>query len=253
MAIAAVRAYGELNDFIPMELRQTSIRCAFQGTPAVKDVIESLGIPHVEVELILVNGESVDLAARLAPGDRVAVYPRFTRLDIAPLRRVQRGPLARVAFALDAHLGKLARLLRLLGLDATHADGCADEDLVASAVRAGRIVLTRDRELLKRGALTHGYWVRSTDSVEQAREVVQRFGLAGRVQPFTRCLGCGGVLAPVKKEEVLERIPPRVAAWRDDYRQCTGCGKLYWEGTHHPRLRATVRRILEGAALNGTG
>ncbi len=253
MAVAFVRVYGQLNDFLPPELRQHAIPYPFPGTPAVKDAIEALGVPHVEVELILLNGESVDFAARLGDGDRLAVYPKFESLDLRDLLRVRREPLRRVAFLLDGHLGKLARFLRLLGLDAAHADGCRDEDLVAFAVREGRIVLTRDRELLKRRALSHGYWVRSTDPVEQAREVVRRFDLATQVRPFTRCLACGGVLSPVAKEEVCERIPPRVAAWRDEYLLCRRCGKLYWEGTHHPRLRATVDRILEGTAITGTG
>ncbi len=250
---AAIRVYGELNDFLPPEWRQRTVPYPFQGTPAVKDAIESLGVPHVEVELVLLNGESVDFAARLGDGDRLTVYPKFERLDVKGLLRLRKEPPCRIAFLLDDHLGKLARFLRLLGLDAVHANGCRDEDLVASAVREGRIVLTRDRELLKRGALTHGYWVRSTDPVEQAREVVRRFDLASQVRPFTRCLACGGVLAPVEKEEVRERIPPRVAAWRDEYLLCSRCGKLYWEGTHHPRLRATVERILGGPAINGTG
>lgn len=253
MAVAAIRVYGELNDFLPVEWQQGEIRYAFQGTPAVKDAIEALGVPHVEVELVLLNGESVDLAARLGDGDRLAVYPKFESLDIRDLLRVRREPLRRVAFLLDGHLGKLARYLRLLGFDAVHADGCQDEDLVAAASRDGRILLTRDRALLKRRAVTHGYWVRSTAPLVQAQEVVRRFDLADQAEPFTRCLACGSPLLAVEKEEVRERIPPRVAAWRDDYLRCTGCGKLYWEGTHHPRLRATVDRILEGAASNGRG
>lgn len=216
-------------------------------------MIEAVGVPYVEVELILLNGESVDFAARLSSGDRVAVCPSFRRLVITSLRRVRKEGLTRTSFALDAHLGKLARSLRLLGLDAAHSNAYEDEELVALAVREGRIVLTRDRELLKRAAVTYGYWVRSTDPVRQAQEVVQRFNLRGEIAPFTRCLKCNGRLARVAKDAVQDWIPPRVAAWRDEYLRCVGCGKLYWEGTHHPRLRATLDRILEGTGLNGIG
>lgn len=251
MARATVRVYGELNDFLPAGWRQREIAYTFQGTPAVKDAIEALGVPHVEVELVLLNGQSVELAARLGDGDRLAVYPKFESLDVASLLRIRREPLRRTAFLLDGHLGKLARYLRLLGFDAGHAPGCQDEDLVAAASRQGRIILTRDRALLKRRAVTHGYWVRSTDPIAQAREVVRRFDLADQVRPFTRCLACGSLLVAVDREAVCARIPPRVAAWRADYLRCAGCGKLYWEGTHHPRLQATVDRILEGTAPNG--
>jgi len=253
MPTAQFRFYGELNDFLLVESRQRTIPHEFQGAPAVKDAIQSLGIPHVEAELVLVNGESVGLAFRLQPDDRVAVYPVFESLDITPLLRVRRKPLRRIAFAADAHLGKLARLLRLLGFDVVHSNGYRDEELVGDAAREGRIVLTRDRELLKRNAVTHGYWIRSAEPIEQARAVVKRFDLTDQTRPFTRCLACGGPLSPVKKEDVRERIPPRVVAWRDEYIQCAGCGKVYWEGTHHPRLRATVDRILEGTGISGTG
>ncbi|MCX7844965.1 MAG: twitching motility protein PilT, partial [Candidatus Bipolaricaulota bacterium] len=138
---AWVRLYGELNDFLPPELRGKDVRYPLGGTPAVKDVIESLGVPHVEVDLILLGGRSVDFLARVGPGDRVAVYPPFRNLDISPVRRIARGP-ARPAFVLDGHLGRLARLLRLLGLDALHSNGYGDEELVAVARAEGRVVLT---------------------------------------------------------------------------------------------------------------
>ncbi|MCX7750221.1 MAG: Mut7-C ubiquitin/RNAse domain-containing protein, partial [Candidatus Bipolaricaulota bacterium] len=197
----------------------------------------------VEVDLILLGGRSVDFLARVGPGDRVAVYPPFRNLDISPLRRIARGP-ARPAFVLDGHLGRLARLLRLLGLDALHSNGYGDEELVAVARAEGRVVLTRDRELLKRSAVEHGYWVRASEPVAQAREVLQRFRLEGSLAPFTRCLLCNGSLREASKDEVAGEVPPRVAAWREAYLRCAGCGKVYWEGTHHPRLRELVSRIL---------
>jgi uncharacterized protein with PIN domain len=245
MPSAQFRFYGELNDFLPGEWRQRTIPYEFQGTPAVKDAIESLGIPHVEVELVLVNGESEPLAFRLQPDDRVAVYPMFETLDITPLLRVRREPLRRIAFAADAHLGKLARLLRLLGFDVVHSNGYRDDDLVRDAARDGRIVLTRDRALLKRSAVQHGYWIRSDRPLDQARAVVERFDLASLAEPFRRCLACNGLLSPAAKAAVLAQIPPRVAAWRDEYFRCADCGKLYWEGTHHPKLRQAIARILD--------
>ncbi len=244
MPTATFRFYAELNDCLPTERRQRAFPHSFRGEPAVKDAIEALGVPHVEVDLVLVNGRSVGFGYRLRPGDRVAVYPMFESLDIAPVQKVRPAPLRRVAFLADEHLGKLARTLRLLGFDTVYARGLDDAEIVRRASREGRIVLTRDRGLLKRGSVDHGYWVRSDQPTEQAREVVRRFDLGGKARPFTMCLACGGRLQPVDKESVLPRIPPRVRAWRDEFLLCQGCGKLFWRGTHHARLASTVEKIL---------
>jgi uncharacterized protein with PIN domain len=246
MKTATFRLYGELNDFLPANERQREVVHEFLGSPAVKDAIEALGVPHVEVDLVLVDGEPAGFAQRLNGGERVAVYPVFTRLDLAALVRVRAAPLRRVAFVVDGHLGKLARLLRLLGFDAEYAKGYRDEEIVALATRGERILLTRDRELLKRNAIAHGYWVRSTEPLEQAREVVRRFGLETLVRPFERCLACNGVLAPVTKEDVLRRIPPKVRTWRDEFFLCSACDRLYWRGTHYPRLEEWIATILRG-------
>ncbi len=244
MLTATLRFYAALNDCLPPEHRQRTYPWCFHGSPAVKDVIESQGVPHVEVGLILANNEPVDFLYRLRDGDRVAVYPAFANLDVSSVQRVGVQPLADTAFVADEHLGKLARLLRLLGFDTCYAKGMDDAEIAAQAARQGWIVLTRDRGLLKRARVEHGYWVRSTDPVEQAQEVVRRYNLEQHAKPFSLCLQCGGSLLPVDKERVLPRVPPRVRAWRDEYLLCSRCNKLYWRGTHHARLSATVRRIL---------
>ena len=244
MAQATFRFYAELNDFLPAERRGRGFSYRFRGSPAVKDAIEALGVPHVEVDLILVNGESVPFSYRLRDGDRVAVYPVFESLDISPLIRLRPRPLRRPAFVADVHLRRLARLLRLLGLDVSFLPHAEDEELVEVSVREKRILLTRDRQLLKHGRLTHGYFVRAEQPLEQAREVVRRFDLAGEVSPFSRCLECGALLTKVRKEEVADRIPPRTAAWLSEYVLCSGCGKLYWRGTHFRRLERLVAEIL---------
>lgn len=245
MHTATFRFYAELNDFLPPEMRRRDILYRFSGTPGIKDAIEALGVPHVEVDLILVNGQSVDFGHRIRSGERVAVYPVFESLDITPLARLHGRPLRDPRFIVDVHLGKLVRYLRLLGFNTAQFLGKTDAALVETARAENRIVLTRDRGLLKRSAVTHGYWVRSTNPIEQAREVVRRFDLQSKAEPFTRCLVCNGPLIPVKKEKVLERIPPKTARWQDEYFICRDCGKLYWHGTHYPRLQATVARILK--------
>lgn len=241
---AIFRFYAELNDFLPPPRRQRDIVYRFQNTPAIKDAIEALGVPHVEVDLIIVNGQSVDFSYRLQGGDRVAVYPVFESLDITPAVRLRPKPLRTIAFIADVHLAKLARLLRLLGFDTLYSKSYRDDELVALAVAQKRIVLTRDRGLLKHGALTHGYWLRSTQPIEQAREVVRRFDLVRLAAPFTRCLLCNGLLEILAPSAAHAAIPPQVAQRQREYFVCSECQKIYWRGTHYPKLEHAIARIL---------
>ncbi len=240
---AYFRFYAELNDFLSQKNRQKTVVHHFSGNPGIKDVIEALGIPHVEVDLILVDDVAVDFGYRLSSGDRVAVYPVFESLNISHATHLSNRPLRHTAFLADAHLGKLSRLLRLLGFDTAYANNCRDKELIAWADAEERIILTRDKALLKHSAVTHGYCVRSVDSTQQAKEVLQRFDLFEQTHPFARCPSCNGEIRQVEKEEVLSRIPPKTAAWLDDYSICTNCGKLFWKGTHYQRLESQLKEI----------
>ena len=244
---AVFRFYAELNDFLPQERRKRAFVYDFNGSPGIKDAIEALGVPHVEVDVILANGVSVDFHYRLQDGDRISVYPVFESLDVTSLVKLRPKPLRQSEFIADVHLRRLARYLRLLGFDTLHDNGYADDEIVRIAAETGRIILTRDRMLLKNGAVRRGYWVRSTDPIEQAREVIRRFDLRGQVELFSRCPVCNGEIVPVSKEEVHDRIPPKTALWLDEYFVCSGCGKLYWRGTHYPRIKEKIDAILAGS------
>jgi hypothetical protein len=213
----------------------------------VKDTLESLGGPHPQIDQVLVNGEPAGFDRLLAPGDRVAAFPPFRRLDVSAVSPVHlpRPPEAR--FLLDGHLGRLARHLRLLGLAADHRAEADDATLAAAAAAEDRILLTRDLGLLKRAVVRRGYRVRATDPFDQAVEVVRRFDLAGRMAPFTRCLPCGARLEEATAEEAAGRVPPGVAARHATYRCCPACGRLYWAGTHFRRLAVLVDRIRQAA------
>jgi uncharacterized protein with PIN domain len=199
-----------------------------------------MGVPHTEVDLVLVNGRSVDFGHRLSDGDRVSVYPMFEAFDISPVSRVRALPLRDTRFVADVHLGRLARYLRLLGFDTAYRNVATDAELVECAGREHRILLTRDRGLLKRSAVDHGYLVRHTDPRQQLDEVIERFDLRASLRPFARCPVCNGVVEPVTKEEVLERLPERTAACYQEFWRCTQCGRLYWKGGHYPSLRRLV-------------
>ncbi|HEX6222679.1 MAG TPA: Mut7-C RNAse domain-containing protein [Acidimicrobiia bacterium] len=243
---ATLRFYAELKDFLSDDLRSGEVQRSFDVPGSVKDMIEACGVPHTEVELILANGRSVDFSYLVDDGDRISVYPLFESFDISPIVMVRPEQLRTVRFVADNHLGRLARYLRLLGLDTTYENHWDDPELVRISTGDRRILLTRDVELLKHGALTHGYYVRATYPREQVKEVVRRFHLEGQLTPFTRCMTCNGALVPVPKEEVTDDVPRRTRRNVDDFVRCTICGKVYWEGSHHPELRrivASVRKL----------
>ena len=243
--VAEFRFYEELNDFLKPEQRKRTVAYRFAGHPGIKDPIEAMGVPHVEVELIVVNGESVGFDYRLQDGDRVAVYPVFESFDVAPAVKLREKPLRKIAFVVDVNLGRLARLLRLLGFDALFSNAYADEEIVAISEAQGRIVLTRDRRLLHAKAVTHGYWVRSVWPRRQVDEVVRRFDLANLVRPFSRCADCNGQIEPVAKDAVADRLEPKTKKYFEKFYRCPDCGKIYWEGSHVDRLRERYESYLK--------
>jgi uncharacterized protein with PIN domain len=242
---AEFRFYEELNDFLARSLRKRAFVYAFHGTPSVKDAIEAIGVPHTEVDLVLIDGESVDFTRRLTGGERIAVYPVFERLDITPVTRLRPRPLRLTRFVLDVHLGKLARYLRLLGFDALYRTDFDDAAIIRRSVTESRIILTRDRGLLKHSVVTHGYWVRATDPRQQVGEIVRAFDLGDSMRPFTRCLRCNGQLRPVAKDTIADQLPPLVRAHFEEFAQCRECGRLYWPGSHYVRLRQIVDGVID--------
>lgn len=247
MPSAYFRFYEELNDFLPPGRRKISFEHAFSGQPAVKDVIEALGVPHTEIDLILVNGHSVDFSSRIVDGAHISVYPMFEALDITPLVRVRPRPLRISRFVLDAHLGGLARHLRLLGLDTWYRNDYDDADLAHISKSARRILLTRDRGVLKRSSVTHGYYVRETNPKRQAREVLARFDLYRAARPFRRCLDCNGEIRAVHKAQILDRLEPKTRRYFNRFWLCEGCQRIYWQGSHYERMRDLVQVLLKDA------
>jgi hypothetical protein len=248
MATATFRFYEELNDFLAPERRGREFACRCARATTARHAIESLGVPHTEVELILVNGESVGFDRALRDGDRVAVYPKFETLDVTPLVRVRDGTLRVTRFVAEVHLGRLARLLRLLGFD-TWYDSRASAQQVGQLARAQqRIVLTRDRQLLTRSGLTHGCTVHAFQPEQQLREVFDRLDLARAARPFTRCLDCNGVLGAIGKQCLEGLVPTGVLERQPRFSICDGCARVYWEGTHWRRMRDLVDPLLAAAA-----
>ena len=225
---------GALNDFLPPVQRGEAIPCTFNPGQSAKHLVESLGIPHTEVAAILVNGSPVELSYQVEDGDQVQVFP-VTSESLAGDPR----------FILDNHLGRLAVYLRMLGFDSLYRNDFQDEELAHLTSEQDRILLTRDRRLLMRNQVTRGYWLRSKSPKEQLSEIVHRYDLISRVAPFRRCMRCNGLLEPVAKEMVLDRLQPLTRLYFDDFRICTDCRQVYWKGSHYERMQQLIEQVVK--------
>lgn len=238
-----IRFFGDLKDFLPEVKRQVAFDHTFTGNGSVKDLVESLGVPHPEVDLVLANGTSVDFSYLYQDGDRLSVYPAFTPLAVEPaVHLLPKLPAVR-RFVLDTHLGRLAAYLRMLGFDSLYRNDYDDPELADISSTEKRILLTRDRKLLMRRQVEYGYFVREHFPQKQLLEVVQRFELAGTQHPFTRCMNCNGLLHPVNKGDIEQLLLPKTREYYNDFWQCADCHKIYWEGSHCQRMQKLVDTI----------
>lgn len=245
MNLVWFRFYEELNEFLPSEKRKKLFAYSFNGTPSIKDAIEAIGVPHVEVDLILVNSLSVGFSNKLRDGDVVSVYPVFETFDITSLVHLRAKPLRITKFILDVHLGKLAKYLRLCGFDTLYRRNFKDPEIIKFSTSEKRIILTRDIELLKNKKVTHGYWIRSQHLNEQLKEVFLRFDLKNQVMPFSRCMECNGLLIDVTKEDILERLLPETVEFFANFKTCSECNRIYWEGSHYERMRRYIDNLIK--------
>lgn len=239
-----LRFYEELNDFLPPEKRKTQFIHTVAQKTSIKDLIESLGIPHTEIEVILVNGISVDFNYLVQDKDFISVYPVFEAFDLSEIIQLHPEPLRKPRFILDVHLGKLAKYLRLLGFDVVYANNLTDEFIIQCSIKEHRIVLTRDIGILKNKRITHGHWIHHTNPQQQIDEVLHQFQLGKQCHPFTRCLSCNGKLKKIEKTKIIADIPKLAQKYYKTFMQCRSCKKIYWEGSHYTKLKTWIEKIL---------
>jgi uncharacterized protein len=244
MQQAQFRFYAELNDLLSLRNRQRTLVHIFGVPPSLKDVIEAFGVPHTEVGLILANGEPGDFSRLLREGDSISVYPVFRSLDITPLALLQLRSESEMRFVLDTHLGKLAAHLRMLGFDSLYRNDYPDEELAHISATEQRILLSKDRGLLRRSIVTCGYLVRAVQPREQLIEVCRRFNLKGSIVPFRRCIDCNSLLQVVSKELINDRLLPETRKHHDEFRFCPRCNRPYWKGSHYQRMAGLIERMI---------
>jgi uncharacterized protein len=231
MNTAEFRFHPSLDFFLHPVRQGTPFTLTFRDSPAVKHLIEALGVPHVEVGIVLADRQPVKLSHRVQPGEHIEVHPAPDEFP------------DEACFLLDSHLGRLAAYLRMLGFDSLYRNDYDDEEMIALLREDPRILLTRDRRLLMRKAVQRGFCLRSLEPREQLREVVRRYALAGRAEPFRRCLRCNTRLQPVSKADILERLEPLTRLYYDEFRLCPACGRVYWQGSHYQRMTNFINQV----------
>ena len=249
-----IRFYEELNDFLAPSQREMEFNVELKKVRSVKDLIESIGIPHTEVDLIIINGKSVDLNYQVQPDDHISVYPVSDTLpesllpesllmEPSTVQHCQTKPTGNTRFVLDVHLGRLAAYLRMLGFDTRYKNDCDDPTLADISADEHRILLTCDRLLLMRKQINHGYFVRNRQPQPQLLEILSRFGLFEDIKPFIRCIHCNGKTQPVEKRDIEAQLLPKTKKYYNEFFQCDSCKKIYWKGSHYLKMKEMIDSI----------
>lgn len=245
MPKATFRFYEELNDFLPKQRRKADFQAGFEEKRSIKDMIEAIGVPHTEIDLILVNGKSVDFGYFLQDGDRVSVYPVFESVNVENVTRLRQIPLRKTRFVADINLGDIVKYMRALGYDVHFDPSLSNREIIKISKKENRIILTKSRQLLKFKEVTHGIFVRPGTLEQQIRRIIDYLDIRHRIMPFSRCLCCNGLLRSISKEIIADRIPPKTREFCDEYVHCESCDKIYWKGTHYLKMLKVLDRILD--------
>ena len=245
--VASFRFYGELNDFLPVARRQATLVCALERSASVKDLVEALGVPHPEIDLLVVNGQPVDFEYQVRDGDRVAVFPSFRTLDLRGIGELNPPRQSEPRFVADVHLGRLTAYLRFAGFDTAYRNDYLDREIVAISAAEDRTVLTRDVGILKHRLVKRGYFVRETHPARQLVEVLRRFDLVPGAAPFSRCVRCNSLLHLVPKDRIQHLLPDRTREHYVQFSRCPTCARVYWPGSHYTRMRVFLHTAFAAA------
>lgn len=213
---------------------------------SIKDILESLGVPHTEVGRIVLAGRDQTFEKIAEVGEHFHIHPLSPAMPPTVPTTLRPETLTDCIFLVDINVARLAGLLRMVGFDAEAVGReTTDKATLDKAIDEERILLTRNRDLLKQRRLVFGHLVRSQDPEQQLREVINLYSLQDRIRPFSRCIACNGLLAEVDKKTIIDQLLPLTKKYYHRFYQCTGCGKIYWQGSHHDKMTAQLERILD--------
>lgn len=236
--------YGKLNKFLPDDQQKRPFHHTFKGRQSVKDRIETVGIPHTEVELILANNSPVDFSYLVESGDRLAVYPHFHQLDLPASYRLREPYSRKPEFVADVHLGKLAKYLRRFNFDTIYQNDLEDDEIIKIGVEDERIILTRDHGILMHKQVIYGQFIHYDDPRAQLYEVFNRYDLDKYYNGNkSRCTDCNSRLVEIDKQVIIDRLEPKTKKYFERFKICQECDKIYWEGSHYKRMEDLFEKI----------
>ncbi|HAH25485.1 MAG TPA: twitching motility protein PilT [Prolixibacteraceae bacterium] len=245
MIQVSFRFYEELNNYLPEELRQVWVESNIETKASIGEIIQSLGIPPDEIDLVLVNQQSKSLDYLLQDGDRVSIFPVFESFDLSEMNQLREKPLRNPSFILDVHLGRLCKYLRMLGWDTLYSNQYTPEQMIELSLQEKRILLSRSIQLTRHKQLTHAWWVRSSNPLEQLKDLVTRLDLSSQADPLTRCLNCNNKLISIDKTEVVGRLEDRTAKYYSEFFVCRKCDQIYWKGSHYENMVKFIEQHLQ--------
>lgn len=230
------RFYEELNDYLPESNRREWFVMDIESATTIRTILKKLVVPIEEIDLILVNQQSQGLDYQLHNEDRVSIYPVFELFDISSVSKIRIKPLRTLKFIGDVHLGRLCKYLRMLGFDTLYFKNYTVEQLIELSRQGRRILLSKDQKLGKHPKVNHWYWVRSSDPMEQIRDLYEKLDLEGNIDPLTRCIKCNNEIISIPKKEVMQKIQPRTAKYYEEFFRCPNCERIYWKGSHYEHM-----------------
>lgn len=238
-----LRFYEELNDYLPQEFHKGWIESSAKTGTSVGEMISSFGIPLNEIDLILVNQQSESFDYILRQGDRISVFPVFETFDISEVSNLRDKPLRELAFIGDVHLGRLCKYLRMLGFDTCYSNDYTPSQIIGISNLEKRIILSKNIRLIRHKLVTRAYWVRSSNSKEQLKDLIYGLNIIKLANPLTRCLNCNNKLQMVKKEDIIDRLEERTAKYYTEFFRCMVCDQIYWKGSHYESMLEFIHQI----------
>lgn len=243
MVHVCFRFYEELNEYLPKELRKVWFEYSFPAGSSLKDAVLTMGVPPENIDLILVNQQSRGFGYLLQDDDRISVFPVFELLNLSGITQIREKPLRNPRFICDVHLGRLCKYLRMLGFDTLYSNRFIPEEMIAISRQEKRIILSRNHTLTRDREVTHSYWIRSANPLEQLKDLTGKLDLTTGANPLTRCLTCNNELLPLEKQEALPRLQPRTAKYYAEFLRCATCDQIYWKGSHYENMLKFIHQL----------